>query len=130
MDIPSELKYTKTHEWVLVQDDDVVVVGITDYAQDMLGDIVFVDLPEVDSHVSLGEECAVVESVKTAADVYAPVSGVIVEVNSTLTDAPALLNRSPYDDGWIFKIKVEQEDEFEELLTHESYEEFIQEEEE
>lgn len=108
MNYPSELKYTKTHEWVRLE-GDVAVVGITDFAQDALGDVVFVDLPQVGKKVEAAAAVAVVESVKTASDIYAPLSGEIIEVNSALTDKPELINQSPYGEGWLFKMKVNPE---------------------
>jgi len=109
MNYPSELKYTKTHEWVRLE-GDVAVVGITDFAQDALGDVVFVDLPQTGRTVEAGAAVAVVESVKTASDIYAPVSGEIIEVNSALSDKPELINQSPYAEGWLFKMKVNPSD--------------------
>ncbi len=105
MNYPSELKYTKTHEWVRLE-GEVAVVGITDFAQDALGDVVFVDLPQVGKSYEAGASVAVVESVKTASDIYAPVAGEIIEVNTALADKPELLNQSPYGEGWLFKMKV------------------------
>jgi glycine cleavage system H protein len=105
MNYPSELKYTKTHEWVRLE-GDVAVVGITDFAQDALGDVVFVDLPQIGRTVEAGAAVAVVESVKTASDIYAPLSGEIIEVNSALSDKPELINQSPYAEGWLFKMRV------------------------
>ncbi|MCS7059466.1 MAG: glycine cleavage system protein GcvH [Meiothermus sp.] len=104
MDYPSELKYTKTHEWVRLE-GDVAVVGITDFAQDALGDVVYVELPAVGRKVAAGEAVAVVESVKTASDIYAPLEGEILEVNSALSDKPELVNQSPYGEGWLFKMR-------------------------
>jgi glycine cleavage system H protein len=109
MNYPSELKYTRTHEWVRLE-GEVAVVGITDFAQDALGDVVFVDLPQVGKQVEAGASVAVVESVKTASDIYAPVVGEIVEVNSALSEKPELINQSPYGEGWLFKIKVSSVD--------------------
>lgn len=109
MNYPSELKYTKTHEWVRLE-GDVAVVGITDFAQDALGDVVFVDLPQTGKAVEAGSAVAVVESVKTASDIYAPLSGEIIEVNSALSDKPELINQSPYAEGWLFKMKVNPAD--------------------
>lgn len=109
MNYPSELKYTKSHEWVRLE-GDVAVVGITDFAQDALGDVVFVDLPQVGKTVEAGAAVAVVESVKTASDIYAPVAGEIIEVNDALGDKPELLNQSPYGEGWLFKMKVSPAD--------------------
>ena len=100
-DVPSELKYTKSHEWVRVEDDDIVAVGITDHAQELLGDLVFVELPEVGADAEAGNEIAVVESVKAASDVYSPVNGEVTEVNEALADSPEQVNESPYDNGWM-----------------------------
>lgn len=109
MNYPSELKYTKSHEWVRLE-GDVAVVGITDFAQDALGDVVFVDLPQVGKAVEAGSAVAVVESVKTASDIYAPVAGEILEVNSALSDKPELINQAPYGEGWLFKMKINPAD--------------------
>src|SRR6478672_2383910 len=117
--IPKTLKYSRTHEWVR-QDDDVITVGITDHAQCMLGDLVYVELPEVESTLELGQECAVVESVKAAADIYCPISGEIVEINESLLDNPQLVNEDPYGKGWLFRIRP-FENEFRELLTADQY---------
>lgn len=119
MNHPSELKYTKTHEWVHLE-GDVAVVGITDFAQDALGDVVFVDLPQTGKAVEAGSAVAVVESVKTASDIYAPLSGEIIEVNSALSDKPELINQSPYAEGWLFKMKVNPAD-VNGLLSAEEY---------
>lgn len=104
--IPIELRYAETHEWVRPQEDGIVTVGITDHAQHLLGDLVFVELPEVGRVVAAAEGCAVVESVKAASDVYSPVDGVIVEVNELLADNPELINEDPYGEGWILRIKT------------------------
>ncbi|MCP5196798.1 MAG: glycine cleavage system protein GcvH [Gammaproteobacteria bacterium] len=104
--IPPELHYAETHEWVRSQEDSIVTVGITDHAQHLLGDLVFVELPEVGRVVATAEACAVVESVKAASDVYSPVDGVIVEVNELLADNPELINQDPYEEGWILRIKT------------------------
>jgi glycine cleavage system H protein len=127
--LPVELKYTKTHEWSLREDKDVVTVGITDHAQQLLGDMVFVELPEVGDAVSMGDELGVVESVKAASDFYAPVSGEIVEVNSELANAPSLVNNDPYGDGWLVKIRMNEPEEFDDLISAEDYEETLAEEE-
>jgi len=103
--IPQELKYTKTHEWVRIEDDDTVTVGITDHAQERLGDIVFIELPELNDQVTAGKEVVVIESVKAAGDVYSPVSGEIIAINESLTDSSELVNSSPYEEAWLFKIK-------------------------
>jgi glycine cleavage system H protein len=118
--IPSDLKYTKSHEWVRAG-GDTATVGITDHAQSELTDIVFVELPEVGRKVKAGEACAVVESVKTASDIYAPVSGEILEMNKAVMDNPALTNTEPYAGGWFFKIKLANPAELNSLLTPEQY---------
>ena len=128
--VPNELKYTKTHEWVRTESDGSLTVGITDHAQELLGDMVYIEVPETEATYTNGEECAVVESVKAASDVYCPVSGEIVEVNEELADAPETVNQDPYDSGWLFKVKPEDEGEIEELMDAEAYSEFIEEEEE
>lgn len=104
--IPADLRYTESHEWVRANDDGTVTVGITDHAQHLLGDLVFVEIPEVGRVVTAAEGCAVVESVKAASDVYSPLDGVIVEVNETLADSPELINQDPYGEGWILRIKT------------------------
>jgi len=120
-DIPSELRYRDTHEWVRLEDDGSVVVGISDHAQAALGDMVFVELPEPGMSYSQGDACAVVESVKAASDIYAPISGEIIEFNRALEDDPALVNSDPYGDGWLFSINPEDPDEIDGLLTAEEY---------
>jgi len=123
--IPSELRYTKSHEWIRSMDDGHLEVGITDHAQEMLGDMVFVELPEVGSTVGIGDDCAVVESVKAASDIYAPVGGEIVEVNSSLEDKPELVNTDAYGDGWLFRIQNDDAGELGEHLDAEAYQELI-----
>jgi glycine cleavage system H protein len=118
--IPSDLKYAKSHEWVRIA-GDIGTVGITDHAQHELTDVVFVELPAVGRKVKAGEACAVVESVKTASDIYSPVSGEITEVNKAVTDNPALVNTSPYADGWFFKLRLANAGETSNLLTPEAY---------
>jgi len=118
--IPSDLKYAKSHEWVRVS-GDTSVVGITDHAQHELTDVVFVELPAVGRQVKAGEACAVVESVKTASDIYSPVSGQIVEVNKAAVDNPALVNTEPYGGGWFYKIKLSNPAELDALLSPEKY---------
>ena len=118
------LYYTETDEWVKV-DNEIATVGITDYAQKKLRDIVGIDLPNVGREVNMGEQVAVVESVKAAADIYSPLSGIIIEVNEELTSSPELLNKDPYDKGWIFKLKIKNLKEVEKLLNPEQYIELI-----
>jgi glycine cleavage system H protein len=119
--LPTELRYAASHEWARLEDDGSVVVGITDHAQDALGDVVFVELPEVGSTVEMGAECAVVESVKAASDIYSPISGEILEVNEALVDAPETINSDPYGDGWMYRIQPSNEDQLEELLDAAGY---------
>jgi glycine cleavage system H protein len=120
MNVPKNLKYAKSHEWVRVE-GDIAVVGITDHAQHELTDVVYVETPAVDSHVEAGKECAVVESVKAASDIYAPVSGDVAAVNEELSQAPELLNQDPYDKGWMFKIKMSDASELDQLLGPDDY---------
>ncbi len=120
-EIPSELKYTKSHEWVRSEDDGSITIGITDHAQELLGDLVFVELPEVGSEMSAEDAVCVVESVKAASDVYMPVSGEVVAINDALADAPETINDSPYDDGWLIKVKLSSPDELEDLMDADSY---------
>ena len=120
MNLPETLKYSASHEWSKL-DGDTLTVGITDFAQDQLGDVVFVELPEVGKAVTAGSAVAVVESVKTASDIYAPVSGEVTEVNSALEDAPETLNSAPYEDGWMFRLRVTDTAELEKLLSAEDY---------
>lgn len=121
LEYPKELKYSKEHEWVKKESEDTVLVGITDYAQNALGDIVFVELPEKGKRVEQFKELAVVESNKRSSDVYAPVSGVVVEVNGGLSDSPELVNESPYEKGWIAKIKIQDKKELDRLLSSSDY---------
>jgi glycine cleavage system H protein len=121
MNHPSELKYARTHEWVKIE-GDLVITGITDHAQDELGDLVYVETPEVGSKVTAGEQAGVVESVKTASDIHAPVSGTVVEVNTDLEDDPDFVNDDPYEKGWIYKIKPDNIADVEKLLTNAEYE--------
>lgn len=118
--VPSELYYAKSHEWLRL-DDTVAVVGISDFAQHQLSDVTFVELPDVGREVEAGDEIAVVESVKAASDIYAPVAGTIVEINSDLEDSPELINESPYEDGWLFKIEMRREEDVDNLLSPEEY---------
>lgn len=118
--VPSDLKFAKSHEWVRL-DGDVATVGISDHAQHELTDVVFVELPQIGRKVKAGEACAVVESVKTASDIYAPVSGEVVAVNSKVVDTPSLANDQPYDDGWFFQLKVSAANEAASLLSPADY---------
>lgn len=120
-DTPSELRYASSHEWTRDETDGTVTVGITNHAQDALGDVVFVELPEVDRVLSAGEECAVIESVKAASDIYAPVSGTVVAINDALADTPELLNEDPYGAAWLFRIKVADASELDALLDAAGY---------
>lgn len=121
MNHPSDLKYASTHEWVKVE-GDLVVTGISDHAQDALGDLVYVEMPEVGQQVTAGEQAGVVESVKTASDIHAPISGVVVEVNTALEDDPDFVNDAPYGKGWIYKIKPNNIDDVNTLLSSTDYE--------
>jgi len=126
--IPDNIKYASSHEWVQLDDDGIATVGISDHAQDALGDIVFVELPEVGTTVNAREEVAVVESVKAASDIYSPVSGEIVAINEALVDAPETVNSVPYDGGWFFKVKVSDETELGELMDAQAYSDHIEDE--
>lgn len=120
--VPGDLKYVSTHEWVREEDGEIVTVGITDHAQDLLGDIVYIELPTIGQRVTGGDECGVVESVKAASDIYSPVAGEVVAINDLLQQTPGLVNEDPYGTGWIFRLKIQQPEEVEKLLTAENYE--------
>ena len=120
-DIPSDLKYAATHEWARLEEDGTVTVGISDHAQDALGDVVYVELPELEQVIAAGDEAGVVESVKAASDVYAPISGTICAINESLEDAPETVNSDAYTDGWFFKMQPADIGELEELLDAEGY---------
>jgi glycine cleavage system H protein len=124
--VPNDLKYAKSHEWVRDEEDGTVFVGITDHAQELLGDLVFVELPEVGDTVDAGGECAVVESVKAASDVYSPVSGEVVAVNETLVDAPETVNQDAFGDGWLFQVKLSAPVELDDLLDADAYSEVME----
>ena len=126
MNTPNELRYTKEHEWVKVE-GNTAVVGITDFAQNELGDIVFVELPEVGDEVTLDQPFGSVESVKTVSELYAPVSGTIVAINEELSDSPELVNESPYDNAWMIKVELSNPSEVDALLTAEEYKQLISE---
>ncbi|MCL1623936.1 glycine cleavage system protein GcvH [Moraxella sp. Tifton1] len=123
--IPSELKYVASHEWLRLESDGTITVGITDHAQDLLGDVVFVELPEVGSEVEADQEIAVVESVKAASDVYAPISGEIIEINEELVDSPELANEDPYGKAWFFKVKPTNSADYDNLMSADEYEESL-----
>lgn len=126
--IPKELRYASTHEWVRPEGNGVFTVGITEHAQELLGDMVFVELPDVGDEIAAGDDVAVAESVKAASDVYAPISGEVLEVNEELEDSPELVNSDAFGDGWLFKVKAEDESEVEALLDAEGYGASIEEE--
>ena len=123
---PAELKYSSAHTWAEILDDDLIKVGITDYAQKELGDIVFVELPEEEHNYSAGEECAVIESVKSASDIYCPVSGEIIKVNHALEETPEKINSDPYGSGWIFILRPDDITALDELIDAEEYNELIE----
>lgn len=120
--VPSNLKFLDSHEWARVEDDGTVTVGISDHAQELLGDIVFVELPKIGKEISQSSDIAIVESVKAASDVYSPLSGEVTEINEALNDNPEIINSSPYEDGWFFKIKPQDISEMEKLLDAAAYE--------
>ncbi|QBY03578.1 glycine cleavage system protein GcvH [Thalassotalea sp. HSM 43] len=126
--IPSELKYASSHEWVRVEGDGTVTVGITEHAQELLGDMVFVELPEVGDEIEAGDDVAVAESVKAASDIYAPIGGEVVEINEELEDSPELVNSDAFGDGWMFKVKLSDVGELESLLDAEGYQNVVDEE--
>ncbi|TNF98109.1 MAG: glycine cleavage system protein GcvH [Gammaproteobacteria bacterium] len=127
-EVPQDLKYTKNHEWLRMDDNGIATVGITDHAQALLGDLVFVETPEIGSNFGADDACAVVESVKAASDVYCPIAGEVVETNAVLSDSPELINDQPYDDGWIFQLKIDDEDDLEGLMDADEYQSHCEEE--
>ncbi|MGE3298214.1 MAG: glycine cleavage system protein GcvH [Porticoccaceae bacterium] len=128
VDTPKELGYRETHEWVRNEGDGTVTVGITDYAQDSLGDIVYVELPELGDELDLGQEAGVVESVKAASDVFAPLTGTVIAVNEALEDTPEIINASPYGDGWFYRLRIADPAELDDLLDAQAYLEVVEEE--
>lgn len=124
-EIPSELRYARTHEWARLEEDGTVTVGITDHAQDSLGDVVFVEQPEVGAQLAAQEEAGVVESVKAASDIYAPISGTVVEINEALEESPENVNEDPYGDGWFYKIEPDDPADLGDMLDAEAYGEFL-----
>lgn len=127
--VPGELKYTKSHEWVRIEDDGTLTVGITEHAQDLLGDMVFVEPPEIGRTLNAGDDCAVVESVKAASDVYSPVAGEIVAANETVADSPETVNNDPFGEGWLFRIKPNDANATDGLLDAAAYTALIESEE-
>ena len=125
-EIPKDLKYSQTHEWIEIAHDGIGTVGITDHAQDLLGDIVFVEAPEAGTTVTIEETCGVIESVKAASDLYAIVSGEVTEINDELTESPEAINNGAFTDGWIYRVKISDIKEVEELMSAEEYAEFIE----
>jgi glycine cleavage system H protein len=128
VDTPKELGYRETHEWVRNEGDGTVTVGITDYAQDSLGDIVYVELPELGDELDLGQEAGVVESVKAASDVFAPLTGTVIAINEALEDTPEIINASPYGDGWFYRLRLADPAELDDLLDAQAYLEVVEEE--
>lgn len=124
-EIPSELRYSESHEWAEQLEDGLVRIGITDHAQEQLGDLVFVELPEEGDEVVRGDACAVVESVKAASDIYSPVTGEVASVNEALADSPETVNNDPYGDGWLFTVKPSDEGDLDELMDADAYQEHI-----
>ena len=121
MSTTNEIRYLASHEWGRIDEEGILTVGISDHAQDLLGDIVFVELPDIGKTLEAEEESAIVESVKAASDVYSPLSGEVIEVNEKLLDEPEIVNGSPYEEGWFFKIRLDDGSEFENLMTEEEY---------
>lgn len=124
-EIPQELRFSESHEWVSDEEEGIVKVGITDHAQEQLGDLVFVELPEEGASFGQGDACAVIESVKAASDIYTPVSGEIIAVNQAVLDSPEIINNDPYGDGWLFSVKLDDSDELDGLMDAEGYGEHI-----
>jgi len=129
-DIPQDFRYTKTHEWIKQNDDGTLTIGISDHAQDLLGDIVFIEAPEAETTFQEGDDSAVVESVKAASDVYAPVDGEVTEGNEMLSETPEIINTDPYGEGWIYKIKPEDAGAFDTLMSADEYKELVESEDE
>jgi len=125
MAFPDDLRYTASHEWVRLNEDGTITVGITEHAQDQLGDLVFVETPEIDSAFSTAEALGVLESVKAASDIYAPLDGTVIDTNAALTDEPELINSDPYEDGWIYSMAPDDVTQIEAMMDAEAYEDFI-----
>ena len=126
---PNELFYTQSHEWVRIEDDGSVTVGISEHAQALLGDMVFIELPEIESELDVGQDCAVIESVKAASDIYSPVAGTVIAINEALEDAPETINSDAYGEGWIFKLQPASLSDVRELMSAEEYSALITEDE-
>lgn len=125
MSVPKDYRYTESHEWVRIEEDNVVTIGITDYAQEKLGDIVSVELPRVGDEVEKGEPIGMIDSQKASSEVFAPVSGVVLEINEMLNDDPAVINSDSYEEGWIVRIEVEDLEQIDDLMSADDYEEFL-----
>jgi glycine cleavage system H protein len=125
-EIPGDLKFLKSHEWARVEDDGKVTVGISDHAQGLLGDLVYVELPNVGDRIEAGTACAVVESVKAASDIYAPVTGTVVAVNEALNDKPETINEDAYGEGWIFTLEIEEREQLNDMLDPDAYAEMLE----
>ncbi len=128
-EIPEDLKYIESHEWVRLEEEDIATVGITDHAQEALGDIVFVELPEIGDLLNVDDASGVVESVKAASDLFSPIAGEVIDTNDDLIDKPELINDSPYSEGWLFKVRLAEDCNLDDLLTAEQYAEKLEEEE-
>jgi glycine cleavage system H protein len=127
-DIPTDLRYMSSHEWIRVESDGTAYVGISDHAQNAMGDLVYVELPDVGDTINAGDEVGVVESVKAASDIYSPVTGEIIAINEALNDSPEQVNSDPYGDGWLYRIKIADPEELEDLMSAEEYAEQLEEE--
>lgn len=125
MEFPEDLKYTEEHEWVKIEDDGTVTIGITDYAQDQLGDVVYLELPKDGEEVRKEESVGIIESIKTVSELYAPLTGMIIEINEPLLDSPEIINDDPYGEGWLLKMNLVDETELEDLLDNDQYAEFV-----
>ncbi|MDD0926917.1 glycine cleavage system protein GcvH [Xylella fastidiosa subsp. multiplex] len=125
-DIPGDLKFLKSHEWVRIEDNNRAIVGISDHAQNLLGDLVYVELPNIGDHLNAGATAAVIESVKAASDIYSPVTGKVIEVNTTLSDKPETINEDPYGEGWIMVIEMQAPEEISDLLSPDDYTEVLE----
>lgn len=125
MSVPKDYRYTESHEWVRIEEDNVITIGITDYAQEKLGDIVSIDLPRVGDEIERGEPVGMIDSQKASTEVFAPVSGVVLEINELINDDPAVINTDPYEEGWLIRIEVEDLEQIDELLSADDYEELL-----